>query len=177
MRVTPSTPAYWPACGVAAEPPTEGAVRCPTHDLFLIAASEAAHLEDHPLLGHVLDEKYALTSVVGAGGFGAVYGGLQLPLSDLQGRTLAKVIDFGIARVEDAARSEAGLVSGTPRYMAPEQARSVADLDGRVDVYALGVILYELIVGRVPFSHALPMVLLQMQVVDEVPSIAASATR
>lgn len=92
---------------------------------------------------------------------------------DFQGRALAKVIDFGIARVEDATRSESGMISGTPRYMAPEQARSLSDLDGRVDVYALGVMLFELIAGHPPFVHDLPMVVLQMQVGDPVPSFAS----
>jgi serine/threonine-protein kinase len=70
-----------------------------------------------------------------------------------------KVIDFGIAKFraalasDDVARLTAtGITLGTPYYMAPEQARAAQDLDGRVDVYSAGVVLYELLTGKPPFS-------------------------
>jgi len=64
-----------------------------------------------------------------------------------------KVLDFGIARVlENEDRlTETGVVCGTPAYMAPQQSRGVSD-DPRIDLYSLGVILYEMLVGRRPFE-------------------------
>ncbi|MCX7625768.1 MAG: protein kinase [Candidatus Sumerlaeaceae bacterium] len=62
-----------------------------------------------------------------------------------------KMVDFGLARLaEDAKVTREGCVVGTVSYMAPEQIRGQA-IDGRVDLYALGVVLFEMLVGRPPF--------------------------
>jgi tetratricopeptide (TPR) repeat protein len=71
------------------------------------------------------------------------------------GRPEPKVIDFGVARaiernLGDTAFTQIGEIVGTPAYMSPEQAGSGLDVDTTTDVYSLGVILYELLVGTVP---------------------------
>jgi len=67
-----------------------------------------------------------------------------------------KLIDFGISKFAEGGNAEkltqTGSVMGTPSYMAPEQARGASALDHRADLYSMGVILYEMLTGKLPFS-------------------------
>jgi serine/threonine-protein kinase len=77
----------------------------------------------------------------------------QNVLIDAKGEV--KLMDFGVARMTEAsdAMTQAGLIVGTPHYMSPEQVQGKA-LDPRTDVYAMGVLLYELLVGKRPFESS-----------------------
>src|SRR5690606_28830450 len=74
--------------------------------------------------------------------------------TDDYGRLQPKIVDFGVARFLEGGRTmtRSGALMGTPDYMAPEQARGEADIDTRVDIWALCVVLYELIAGFRPFG-------------------------
>jgi class 3 adenylate cyclase/tetratricopeptide (TPR) repeat protein len=80
------------------------------------------------------------------------------------------LVDFGLALDDtQAAGSEKGVVSGTPWYMSPEQVAGTAHrIDGRTDIYSLGVVLYEMLTGRVPFRATNPLELMR-QVCDDEP--------
>lgn len=82
---------------------------------------------------------------------------------DETGREVVKVFDFGIARMQHEPRrlTQLGAVLGTPEYMAPEQLLAKEEIDGRVDVYALGVMLFECLTGSVPFEGNFGEVLLK----------------
>ncbi len=82
-------------------------------------------------------------------------------VTEVEGQHLPKIIDFGVAKAMDhnlmdgTMTTSAGQLVGTPEYMSPEQADlRGADIDTRTDVYALGVLLYELLVGQLPFRTA-----------------------
>ena len=91
-----------------------------------------------------------------------------------------KVLDFGIAKVpvgemdpgvKHSTLTQSGMVYGTPEYMSPEQALGQSDVDGRADLYALGVILFEMLTGSRPFDHESKVKLLGMHLTSEVPSM------
>jgi serine/threonine-protein kinase len=74
------------------------------------------------------------------------------------GTTSLKVLDFGISKLTSPTETQSqsftrtSLLLGSPAYMSPEQLRNARDVDGRADIWALGTILFELIVGRTPFE-------------------------
>jgi len=84
----------------------------------------------------------------------------------------AALTDFGIARATDSSTSmtRTGTVIGTPHYMSPEQARG-RTLDGRADLYSLGIVLYELLVGRVPYHADDSLAVGIMHITQPIPSL------
>ena len=94
------------------------------------------------------------------------------------GRVTPRIVDFGIAVLRDADETTTegrrlttnGLVIGTPMYMAPEQARGEA-IDHRADLFALGVIVYELLAGKPPFEGS-GLEIMMLNMMQDPPSIA-----
>ncbi len=78
---------------------------------------------------------------------------------------LVKVMDFGVARVDDASRTRTGIVLGTPSYMSPEQMAG-RRTDGRSDLYSLGVMLFQLLTGTLPHEGG-SMAELMRRIVNE----------
>ena len=80
--------------------------------------------------------------------------------------------DFGIAKLTEATAALTGsAIIGTPAYMSPEQARGEADVDGRSDIYSLGVILFEMLSGQAPYDADTPMGIAIKHILDPVPLI------
>jgi serine/threonine protein kinase len=79
---------------------------------------------------------------------------ILLQISDVMPRPRAILTDFGIAKIlgGDTGATKTGLMMGTLNYMAPEQIRSSGHVDGRADVYALGVVTYQMLTGHLPFQ-------------------------
>ncbi len=90
---------------------------------------------------------------------------------------LATILDFGILRQMSATTgiTRTGMVMGTPHYMAPEQALGLKDVDHRVDLYALGVVLFECLTGTLPFEADSELRLIQLQAHAPPPEILERA--
>jgi len=98
-----------------------------------------------------------------------------------QGGDLVKVLDFGIAKIRDGAMdvgagytsTRTGMIVGTPQYISPEQAmgKRGEQIDGRADIYSLGIVVYEMLTGQLPFDSDTPMgmVLHHIQTVPQPP--------
>jgi serine/threonine protein kinase/Flp pilus assembly protein TadD len=93
----------------------------------------------------------------------------------------ATVTDFGISKALDASRTlgqtgtltELGFAVGTPQYMAPEQIAADPDVDGRADLYSLGCVAYELLVGEPPFAGVAPAAVLRAHLVQDPGPVSA----
>ena len=92
----------------------------------------------------------------------------QNVLLDDSGRVY--LADFGIAKMVEASAhmTQTGMITGTPQYMAPEQALGKS-IDKSIDIYALGIVAYELFTGRVPFSADTPVAVLMKQASEPMP--------
>jgi serine/threonine protein kinase len=86
------------------------------------------------------------------------------------------ITDFGLARIAEAGSSTIShdMMLGTPYYISPEQARGEKNLDNRTDIYSLGIILYELITGRVPFQADTPYAIVHGHIYQAVPKPTAA---
>jgi tRNA A-37 threonylcarbamoyl transferase component Bud32 len=98
---------------------------------------------------------------------------------DGRGEDAVKILDFGVAKMTQAAPgdrplTQTAMVFGTPSYMSPEQATG-QEADGRSDIYACGVILYELLTGKKPFVAGDLVKVLAMQVTARPPAFATAA--
>ncbi len=94
------------------------------------------------------------------------------------GEDLVKVVDFGLATIvgKESSITKPGLVCGTPDYMSPEQGRGDG-VDGRGDLYALGVVLFELLVGRLPYIDDTPTRVVLRHLNDPVPDPRKASPR
>jgi serine/threonine protein kinase len=96
------------------------------------------------------------------------------------GELIVKVLDFGIAKLLSgsgttggATPTRTGSLVGTPLYMSPEQCRGISNIDHRADIYSLGCMLFEMIVGQPPFVSDAPGDILMAHIIQPAPSLTS----
>ena len=91
----------------------------------------------------------------------------------------AFLTDFGIARMTEVSSglTRSGFTVGTPAYMSPEQATGASDVDGRSDIYALGILLFQMLTGQMPYSTDSPMATLLKHLNDPIPAASSFNTQ
>ncbi len=131
-------------------------------------------LPPHVAVDYILQASEALAE---AHGLGMIHRDVKLKnlflTATVDGRPLVKVLDFGLAKQlgshNDVSLTATNAVFGSPQYMSPEQMRSAKDVDTRSDIWSLGVCLYELLTGRVPFDASGVAEICAMVLKDPVP--------
>jgi serine/threonine-protein kinase len=146
---------------------------------------------DGPDLGRLLEERGrfawreaacwvadACEGIAGAHALGVIHRDLK-PANLVLASHVVKVIDFGIAKMEpnddEAPLSRADMVLGSPQYMSPEQLLSSTTVDARSDVWSMGVTLYELVTGEVPFDGGNELEIVSRVLSQPPPSMRALA--
>ncbi len=143
-------------------------------DVLKDAAAKGQVLGQNDAVGIACD---VLKSLSEAHGKGLVHRDLKpanLMVTEVDGDRVVKVLDFGIAHVQDSSLTGTGRALGTPAYMSPEQCSGQA-LDARSDLYALGVILYRCVVGKPPFSDPNPLTVMFAHAAQQPPDLFANA--
>jgi serine/threonine-protein kinase len=128
----------------------------------------------HVAVDYILQATEALAE---AHGLGMIHRDVKLKnlflTSTVDGRPLVKVLDFGLAKKfgvsNDVSLTATSAVFGSPQYMSPEQMKSAKDVDFRSDIWSLGVCLYELLTGRVPYDAQGVAEICAMVLKDPVP--------
>lgn len=100
---------------------------------------------------------------------------MLIPDPFIEGGERVKILDFGIAKLSFSRKTNtaSNIIMGTPRYMSPEQCRGAAHVDGRSDVYSLGVMLFEMLAGRALFTAENPNEYLYFHVLEAPPRLAS----
>lgn len=130
------------------------------HDLAFIAMEylEGEDLEEYTQKGRLMPIREALSTVADVAGALDYAHGKGIVHRDIKPANImrikesseVKVTDFGIARITSSSKTRTGLVLGTPSYMSPEQIAG-KKVDGRSDIFSLGIVLYEMLTGQKPF--------------------------
>ena len=154
--------------------PTDGALYLameyiPGKDLGYVIREEFPLSEAR--IVHIMDQ--VLSALADAHAVGIIHRDLKpenIMVTDLRGtRDFVKVLDFGIAKIQegptDPGLTQVGMVCGTPEYMSPEQARG-EELDARSDLYAAGVIMYQMVTGRLPFTAPTAMATVSKHLIE-----------